>query len=103
MNMTKRFIPRGIIPAVLLPFDSELRIDESAYRSHLRDVLAVDSISALTTNAHASEVHALSFDEQRRVLDITLDEVGDKVPIVCGVYADGSQHGASLARQAQTA
>jgi 4-hydroxy-tetrahydrodipicolinate synthase len=101
--MSERFIPRGVIPAVLLPFDSELNIDETAYRSHLRDLLAVDGISALTINAHASEVHALSFDEQRRVLDTSVDEVGGKVPIVCGVYADGSREAASLARQAKGA
>lgn len=89
--MTEKYVPSGVIPAVLLPFDSELRIDESAYRSHLRDLLAVEGISALTINAHASEVHALSFDEQKRILDISLDEVGGKVPIICGVYSDGSQ------------
>ena len=80
MAASERFIPRGVIPAVLLPFDSDLQIDDPAYRSHLRDVAAVDGISALTINAHASEVHALSFDEQKRVLDITLDEVGGRIP-----------------------
>ncbi len=101
--MPGRFIPGGVIPAVLLPFDSDLRIDESAYRSHLRDVAAVTGVSALTVNGHSSEVHALSFDEQRQVLDISLDELGDKIPLICGVYADGSQKAAQLAKQAETA
>ena len=101
--MSERFIPRGVIPAVLLPFDSKLIIDESAYRSHLRDVMAVNGVSALTVNGHSNEVHALSFDEQRQVLDISLDEVGDQVPLVCGIYADGSQKAAQLARQAESA
>ena len=101
--MAERFIPRGVIPAVLLPFDSDLRIDEAVYRSHLRDLLAVEGISALTVNAHSSEVHALSFEEQKRVLEVSLDEVGDDVPLVCGIYADGSQKAAALARQAEAA
>lgn len=100
--MPERFIPNGVIPAVLLPFDAELKIDELAYRSHLRDILAVDGISAITVNGHSSEIHALSSDEQRRVLDISLNEVGDDVPIVCGVYADGSQKAAELAKQAES-
>lgn len=100
--MSERFMPRGVIPAVLLPFDSDLEIDEAAYRSHLRDLLSIDGISALTTNAHASEVHALSLAEQKRVIDISLDEVGGKVPLICGVFADGSQNAAALARQAET-
>ena len=100
--MPERYIPRGVIPAVLLPFDSKLRIDEKAYRSHLRDLVAVDGVTALTTDAHASEVSALSLDEQKRVLDITLDEVGSKVPIICGVYADSAIQGAKLAKQAES-
>ena len=101
--MSGRFIPGGVIPAVLLPFDSDLKIDESAYRSHLREVAAVKGVSALTVNGHSSEVHALSFDEQRQALDISLDEVGDKIPLICGVYADGSQKAAQLAKQAESA
>jgi 4-hydroxy-tetrahydrodipicolinate synthase len=101
MPVSERYIPRGVIPAVLLPFDSGLQIDEPAYRSHLRDVAAVEGISALTTNAHASEVHALSFEEQKRVLDITLEEVGGKLPVVCGIYADSALQGSKLARQAE--
>jgi len=101
MAALERFIPRGVIPAVLLPFDSDLQIDEPAYRSHLRDVAAVDGISALTINAHASEVHALSFDEQKRVLDITLDELGGRIPVICGIYADSAIQGSKLARQAE--
>lgn len=99
--MSKRFIPRGVIPAALLPFDSKFRIDEVAYRGHVRDLLETDGITAITVNAHASEVYALSFDEQKRVLEISLDEARGKVPIVCGVYADSSLHAAALARQAE--
>lgn len=101
--MSENFIPSGVIPAVLLPFDSDLKIDEAAYRSHLRDLLDVEGISALTINGHSGEVHSLSPDEQRKVLDISLEEIDGKVPIVCGVYADGSQRAATLARQAETA
>ena len=95
--MSETFIPSGVIPAVLLPFDSDLKIDEAAYRSHLRDLLNVEGISALTVNGHSSEVHSLSSDEQKKVLDISLEEIDGKVPIVCGVYADGSQKAAKLA------
>jgi 4-hydroxy-tetrahydrodipicolinate synthase len=101
--MKDLFIPRGVIPAVLLPFDSELHIDEEAYRKHLRDILAVEGISAITVNGHSSEVHALSSSEQKRILEISLEEIGDKVPLVCGVYADGSQEAAALAKQAEAA
>jgi 4-hydroxy-tetrahydrodipicolinate synthase len=94
------FVPEGVIPAVLLPFLEDLSIDEGAYRQHLRYVASTRGLSALTTNAHSSEVASCTFEEQVRVLEVTLDEVGDQLPIVNGIYADGSLEAARLARMA---
>src|SRR5499433_3884250 len=54
-----QYVPHGVIPAVLLPFN-----------------------------------------EQRRVLDIAQDEIGAKLPIVNGIWADGSLEAARIARMA---
>jgi 4-hydroxy-tetrahydrodipicolinate synthase len=94
------YLPAGVIPAVLLPFDSDLSIDEAAFRRHLRDVGATEGISAITINAHSTEVASCSFDEQRRLLDVAQDEVGDRIPLVNGVWADGSIEAARIARMA---
>ena len=80
-----------------------MKIDAAAYRRHLRHLAAVDGITAITTNGHAAEVHALSEDEQREVLETTLDELGDGLPVISGIYADDSLRGARLARLAQSA
>jgi 4-hydroxy-tetrahydrodipicolinate synthase len=93
--------PAGVIPATLLAFDEDFSIDDESTRAHLRDVAAVDGISAIAVNAHASEIHACSFDEQRRVLDITMEEIGDRLPVINGVYADGSHEAARIARMAE--
>ncbi len=100
MARHRDFVPRGVIPAVLLPFNEDLSIDEPSYRAHLREVAHVEGLAALTTNAHASEVASCTFDEQRRVLEITQDEVGAKIPLISGVYADGSLEAARIARMA---
>jgi 4-hydroxy-tetrahydrodipicolinate synthase len=94
------FVPHGVIPAVLLPFHDDLSIDEKSYRAHLRDVGATQGISAITLNAHSTEVASCSFDEQRRVLEIAQDEIGGKLPIVNGIWADGSLEAARIARMA---
>jgi 4-hydroxy-tetrahydrodipicolinate synthase len=101
MTQFKNWTPHGVIPAVLLPFNPDLSIDEPSYRSHLRDVAAVRGISALTVNGHSSEVHACTFDEQREVLRITMEEVGDRLPVIAGIYADGSLEAARIARMAE--
>jgi len=102
MTPFKDWTPQGVIPAVLLPFHADFSIDESAYRKHLRDIAAVRGIAAITVNGHSSEVHACSFDEQREVLRITLDEIGDRLPVIAGVYADGSLEAARIARMSET-
>jgi 4-hydroxy-tetrahydrodipicolinate synthase len=94
------YVPAGVIPAVLLPFQEDLSIDEASYRAHLRDVRSVEGISAITVNAHASEVASCSFDEQRRVLEISKEELGS-LPIINGIYADGSLEAARIAGMAE--
>jgi 4-hydroxy-tetrahydrodipicolinate synthase len=100
MPRHKNYLPQGVIPAALLPFYEDLSIDAASYRSHLRDLAAVDGVSAITINAHASEVASCSFDEQKRVLELTQDEVGARVPIVNGVYAEGSLEAVRIAKMA---
>jgi 4-hydroxy-tetrahydrodipicolinate synthase len=100
MPRHRSYVPHGVIPAVLLPFENDLSIDEQSFRKHLRDVAAVESSSAITINAHSTEVGSCTFDEQRRVLDIAQDEVGAKLPIVNGIWADGSLEAARIARMA---
>jgi 4-hydroxy-tetrahydrodipicolinate synthase len=100
MPRHKSYVPQGVIPAVLLPFDADLAIDEASFRKHLRDVATTDGISAITINAHSTEVASCTFDEQRRVLEIAQDEIGARVPLVNGIWADGSFEAARLARMA---
>src|ERR1700734_3665907 len=97
----RSYIPYGVSPAVLLPFDDDLAIDEASFRKHLRDVAATDGISAITINAHSTEVASCSFDEQRRVLAIAQDEIGGRLPVVNGIWADGSLEAARIARMAE--
>jgi 4-hydroxy-tetrahydrodipicolinate synthase len=85
---------------VLLPFENDLSIDEASFRKHLRDVAAVEGLSAITINAHSTEVASCTFEEQRRVLDIAQDEIGERLPIVNGIWADGSLEAARIARMA---
>ena len=94
------YVPKGVIPAVLLPFENDLSIDEASFRKHLRDVAAVEGLSAITINAHSTEVASCTFEEQRRVLDIAQDEIGARLPLVNGIWADGSLEAARLAHMA---
>ena len=87
--------PAGVIPAVLLPFQDDLSIDEASFKAHLTDIENVAGLSAITVNAHSTEVASCTADEQRRVMEIAGHTVGDRLPIVHGVWADGSTEAGS--------
>ncbi len=99
--MRPDLVLRGVIPANLMAFDAELEIDERNYRRHLRYLIDTPGVAGITTNAHASEVATLTFDEQQRSLDITLDEAAGTVDVVCGVYQDGTYKATRIAKMAE--
>src|SRR5262245_7359402 len=94
---------RGCLPANILPFTAGLQIDEPAWRRQLRWLAVTAGVTGIVANGHAAEVSALSRDERKRALAIALDEVAGKVPVIAGVYTDGTQEATVLARDAQTA
>ena len=95
------FTPSGVIPACLLPFDTDLAIDGPAYRNHLRDLASVAGISAITVNGHAAEIHALTFDEQKEGIRIAVDELDGQLPIVAGVYTGSSLEAGHIGKMAE--
>ena len=102
MSQTRSpYVPAGVIPAVLMPFNADESIDEASYKSHLVDLCGVRGVTAFAINGHAAEVHALSFEEQQRAVDLTMDAVGDRLPIICGVYSESTRQAQRLARMAQ--
>lgn len=98
-----RFEPCGVIPACLLPFDERLEIDRLAYRSHLGDLAEVEGVTAITVNGHAAEAHALSETEQQEALELAVEAVGDRLPLVAGVWAAGSAAAGKIAERATRA
>jgi len=101
MNDGYRF--SGCIPANLLPFTADLAIDVAAYKKHLRWLADTKGVTAIVANGHAAEVSSLSREERKRTLALALEEVGAKVPIIAGVYSDGTHEAIELARDAKAA
>jgi 4-hydroxy-tetrahydrodipicolinate synthase len=91
----------GVIPATLIAFDENFEINESASRKHIKECALTKGISAITVNGHSSEIHACNFEEQKRILNFSLDEVGDTLPVINGVYADGSIEAAKIAKMSE--
>jgi 4-hydroxy-tetrahydrodipicolinate synthase len=93
----------GCIPANLLPFTADLKIDVPTYKKHLRWLADTKGVTGIVANGHAAEVSSLSREERKRSLALALEEVNGQVPIVAGVYSDGTQEAIELARDARAA
>ena len=98
MLQNKNIKLEGVIPATLLAFDKDYQINEKASRKHIKECAVTNGISAITVNGHSSEIHACDFEEQKRILSFSLEEVGDFMPVINGVYADGSIEAAKIAK-----
>jgi 4-hydroxy-tetrahydrodipicolinate synthase len=101
MSRFRDFDPTGVIPACVLPMHDDLSLDLKSFKRHLADVAAVEGITAITINAHSTEVGSCTADEQRDVMRAASEAIGDDLPIVHGIYAEGSLEAARLARQAE--
>ena len=99
--MADGFTFSGIIPANLLPFNPDFSIDENNYRRHLSWLANTSGVTGIVCNGHAAEVSSLTREERRRALVIGLDEVGDKVPLISGIYTESTLEAAVLARDAK--
>jgi 4-hydroxy-tetrahydrodipicolinate synthase len=101
MPRFKDYVPQGVIPATLAAFDTDYEFNWAETRRHLAFAADVDGVTAITVNGHASEVHACTFDEQTRMMDEAADEIGDRMPLICGVYTDGSHEAVRIAKMAE--
>jgi len=101
MPRFKDYVPQGVIPATLAAFDTDYEFNWAETRRHLAFTADVDGVTAITVNGHASEVHACTFDEQTRMMDEAADEIGDRMPLICGIYTDGSHEAVRIARMAE--
>jgi 4-hydroxy-tetrahydrodipicolinate synthase len=89
---------RGLIPATVLPMTVDARIDEPGLRRYIAHVAATGP-KAVAINADTGEGPHLWPEERRRVLEIAIDEVGDRVPVIAGLGAGFTEQAVALARE----
>lgn len=95
------FEARGVIPAALLPFHEDCSIDYEEYRRHLSFLADVKGVSAICINGNVAQVQTLTLQEQKMCIQHAVEEVGDRVPLLTGVCAEGSQRAAEQAAMAE--
>lgn len=91
---------RGVIPAVLSVFDKEENFDEQGTRQFIRYLLSND-IGGLYLTGSTGETFLMDSQERMRQVEIVMEEVGDKVPVVVHVGAMSTRASIALAKHAE--
>lgn len=92
---------QGAVPANILPFDADAKIDEPAYRRHLEWLISTPGVGGLTCNGHAAEISSLDRSERRRAAAIAVETVAGRLPVVCGIYSEDAEDAVAKARDAE--
>jgi 4-hydroxy-tetrahydrodipicolinate synthase len=94
---------RGILPAMQLPFEPDLSIDEAELRRFANWLAGHKGIGGLVTNGHTGEVFALTAEQRAEATRIVVDEVKGRLPVVSGICCEGVSEAAQQAQMAREA
>jgi 4-hydroxy-tetrahydrodipicolinate synthase len=91
---------RGVFPALVTPFDKAEDLDEEAFRGLIRHCLP--HVDGVVTSGTTGEFPYLTRAEQRRLVEIAREEVGDKL-VIAGCGASGTTEALALVADAKAA
>ena len=92
---------QGVIPALTTPFDGAHGVDEGFLAEHARWVVE-HGCTGLVPIGSLGESATLSAAEKRRVLEVCVAAVGDRVPVIPGIAALSTAEAVALARDAKS-
>ncbi len=93
---------RGTITALVTPFKKNGAIDEAALR-RLVDFQIENGISGLLPCGTTGESPTLDHAEHNKVIDIVINEVKGRVPVIAGTGSNSTREAIDLTRHAQEA
>ena len=92
---------RGIWAAALVPFAEDLAIDEAGFRRNLRHWTGDLGIDGVFVAGKQSEFFSMSLAERKRIMEITVDEVGGRAGTIMSCSDQNMDVVIELARHAQ--
>lgn len=94
------FTARGIIPAMVTPFDRQGKVSEDGLRK-LVDYLVEGGVHGLFPVGSQGEFYALEKEEKKKIMEIVLDQVKGKASVYAGTGAITTKETITLTRMAQ--
>ncbi len=92
----------GTIVAMVTPFTSKDEVDEPGMRENI-NYLIEHGVDGILTAGTTGESATITHDEQRKMIDILVDEVDGRVNTVAGAGSNSSKEALGLVRYAENA
>ena len=92
---------KGIFPALVTPFTTDDKLDEAAYRELIRFVLP--HVSGVVPCGTTGEFSYMTIEERKRAVEVCLDEVNGRVPVVAGTGCQSTRETVALTGWAKDA
>ncbi|WP_266064822.1 dihydrodipicolinate synthase family protein [Brucella intermedia] len=87
MNLDK---VNGIIPPIVTPFTKDGEIDEAAFRNIVKFNLD-KKVHGVCVGGSSGEGHTLTVEEFARLMEITVEEVNGRIPVLAGIIANSTR------------
>ncbi|MEE9151108.1 MAG: 4-hydroxy-tetrahydrodipicolinate synthase [Thermoplasmata archaeon] len=91
----------GIFPALVTPYTKDEEIDDEAFKRLINHLLP--NVNGIVPCGTTGEFMYLSEKEKRNLIDLALDEVKGKVPVIAGTGCPSTKHTLELTRYAKDA
>src|SRR5467141_522536 len=97
-----QFTPNGIFTAIVTPFTAADEFDEPAFR-RLIDFQVEQGAAGLLVIGGSGEFVSLTPSERAHVIEVAIDQVARRIPIIVGALAPGTREVQETVRYAAKA
>lgn len=90
---------KGILTAIVTPF-KDGKVDESALK-RLIEFQIINGVDGIVPCGTTGEASTLSYEEHEKVIEITVKEVGGRIPVVAGTGSNSTEEAIELTEKAK--
>ena len=91
---------RGVFTTTVTPFKEDLSLDEDGIRENIR-YLVKNGVDAIFPAGSIGEFSSLTFEEYSRLIRISVEEAGGKIPVIAGASSSSTHEAVKRAQEAE--
>ncbi|MBF9016881.1 MULTISPECIES: dihydrodipicolinate synthase family protein [unclassified Oceanispirochaeta] len=92
----------GIVPPIVTPVDSHENVDTEGLKQVIQYVMD-GGVHGIFVNGSNGEFYGLDFENQKKAVQVTVEEVNRKIPVYAGASAITTRECIKLAKMAESA